>query len=209
MINFLLALIPILLILVLMLGLRWSAVRASVAGYLSALVLAVIAFGSGFELIAYAHIKALLASLDVLLIIWAAFLFYRVTDEARAVTQLGEALPHLTANRGMQALIIGWAFASFLQGVGGFGVPVAVVAPILLGLGFAPMAAIIIPPLAAVTVTLALGSSFQACADTGARALSWLCLCPIPCKALITGLMVALHRRLAGMLHRRPSCWES
>jgi L-lactate permease len=70
-----------------MLGLRWGAVQASIAGYLTALVIAVFYFGSGIELLAYAHLKAILSSLDVLLIIWAAFLFYRVTDEAKAVTR--------------------------------------------------------------------------------------------------------------------------
>jgi L-lactate permease len=56
MITFLLALIPILLILVLMLGLRWGAVRASIAGYLAALGLAFFYFGSGIELLVYAHL---------------------------------------------------------------------------------------------------------------------------------------------------------
>ncbi|MFP3489297.1 L-lactate permease, partial [Staphylococcus sp. SIMBA_130] len=36
-------------------------------------------------------------------------------------------------------------FASFLQGVAGFGVPIAVVAPLLVGLGVKPVAAIVIP----------------------------------------------------------------
>jgi lactate permease len=195
MINFLLALIPILLILVLMLGLRWSAVNASIAGYMAALLIAALFFGSGIELLAYAHLKALLASLDVLLIIWAAFLFFRVTDEAKAITRLGEALPHLTADRGMQALVIGWAFASFLQGVGGFGVPVAVVAPILVGLGFTPMSAIIIPSLGsgwAVTFG-SLGSSFQALlATTGLTSpeLAFPAAVFLGVAAMFTGLMV-------------------
>jgi lactate permease len=195
MITFLMALIPILLILILMLGLRWGAVNASIVGYLTALVIAVFYFGSGAELLAYAHIKALLSSLDVLLIIWAAFLFYRVTDEAGAIAKLGEALPHLTADRGMQALVIGWGFASFLQGVGGFGVPVAVVAPILAGLGFAPMASIIIPSIGsgwAVTFG-SLGSSFQALlATTGLTStdLAFSAAVFLGISALFTGLMV-------------------
>ena len=194
---FLLALIPILLILILMLGLRWGAVQASIAGYLAALVIAVLFFGSGVELLEYAHIKALLSSLDVLLIIWAAFLFYRVTDEAKAVAQIGEALPHLTADRGMQALVIGWGFASFLQGVGGFGVPVAVVAPILVGLGFPPMSAIIIPSIGsgwAVTFG-SLGSSFQALlATTGysSNELAFPAALFLGIAAVITGFLV-LH----------------
>ena len=195
MLPFLLALLPILLILFLMLGLRWGAVQASLAGYLAALVLAVFSFGSGLELLAFAHLKALLSSLDVLLIIWAAFLFYRVTDEANAVTQIGEALPHLTADRGMQSLVIGWGFASFLQGVGGFGVPVAVVAPLLVGLGFPPISAIIIPSIGsgwAVTFG-SLGSSFQALlATTGliSSDLAFPVAIFLGAAALITGLMV-------------------
>jgi lactate permease len=197
MIPFLLALIPILLILALMLGLRWGAVRASIAGYLASIGLAIFYFGSGFELLAYAHLKALLSSLDVLMIIWAAFLFYRVTDEAKAVAQIGEALPHLTADRGMQSLVIGWGFASFLQSVGGFGVPVAVVAPILVGLGFPPITAIIVPSIGsgwAVTFG-SLGSAFQALLSTSGYSGDELALSTalfLAVAALITGLLV-LH----------------
>jgi lactate permease len=161
---FLLALVPIAVILILMVGFRWGAARAGGAGYLSALLVAVVFFGAGTELLAYAQVKALLLTVDVLLIIWSAFLLYRTADEAGAIRTIGSALPHLTADLGMQALIIGWAFASFLQGVGGFGVPVAVIAPILIGLGFSPMAAVVVPSIGhswAVTFG-SLGSSFQA-----------------------------------------------
>jgi lactate permease len=162
--NILFASLPILVILVLMVGFRWGASRAGAAGYLAALVIAIAAFGTGSQLLAAAHGKALLLTLDVLFIIWMAFLLFRVAEEAGAIRAIGEALPHLTTDRGMQALIIGWAFASFLQGVGGFGVPVAVIAPIMVGLGFPPLSAVVIPSLGhgwAVTFG-SLGSSFNA-----------------------------------------------
>ena len=161
---FILALTPIIVILFLMVGLRWGAARAGAAGYLCALLVAVIFFGAGPILLAYAHSKALLMTIDVLMIIWAAFLLYRVADEAGAIKTIGRALPHLTGDRGMQALIIGWVFASFLQGVGGFGVPVAVVAPVLVGLGFTPLNAVMIPSIGHTWgITFgSLGSSFQA-----------------------------------------------
>jgi lactate permease len=162
--SFILALIPILLILFLMVGLRWSAARAAAAGYLSGLIIAWAFFGATPTLLAYAHAKALLVSFDVLLIIWAAFLLFRVADEAGAIRTIGQALPHLTPDRGLQALIIGWVFASFLQGVGGFGVPVAVTAPLLVGIGLSPLEAVIVPSLGhgwAVTFG-SMGSSFQA-----------------------------------------------
>jgi lactate permease len=162
--SIVLAIIPIALILYLMVARRWGAARAGAAGYLAALAIAFSGFGAGARLIAFAHAKALLLSLDVLLIIWAAFALYRVADEAGAITTIGKALPFLTGDRAIQALIIGWVFATFLQGVGGFGVPVAVIAPILVGLGFTPLAAVLIPSIGhgwAVTFG-SLGSSFNA-----------------------------------------------
>ena len=182
----LLSLLPILLILFLMVGLRWGGAQAGAAGYLSALLIAIIFFGAGPELLAYAHARALLLAVDVLLIIWAAFLLYRVADEAGAIRAIGQALPHLTPDRGMQALIIGWVFAAFLQGVGGFGVPVAVIAPILVGLGFAPLAAVVIPSIGhgwAVTFG-SMGSSFQALLSSSGQSAELLA----PPAALFLGL---------------------
>lgn len=162
--SFFLALLPILLIIALMVGLRWGAARSGGAGYLLTLLLAVAFFGAHLELLAYAHMKALLLAFDVLLIIWAAFLLFKVADEAGAIRTIGEILPNLTADRTMQGLVIGWVFASFLQGIGGFGVPVAVIAPILIGLGFPPLQAVVLPSIGhgwAVSFG-SLGSSFNA-----------------------------------------------
>ncbi|NIV11332.1 MAG: hypothetical protein GWN62_08625, partial [Aliifodinibius sp.] len=116
--------------------------------------------------------------------------------EAGAIKTLGKILPDLAPDKGMQALVIGWVFASFLQGVGGFGVPVAVIAPILIGLGFSPLAAVVIPSIGhgwAVTFG-SLGSSFNALmATTG---LSSNLLAPpaaifLGIAGIITGWLVA------------------
>jgi len=162
--DWLLAITPLVLLLLLMVRFRWSAARAGAAGWLLAMALAGLRFGAGFDVLAMAQVKALLLAVDVLMIIWAAYLLFRVTDEAGAIDVLGQALPGLTRDRGVQALLIGWAFASFLQGVGGFGVPVAVTAPLLVGLGFTPLQAVVIPSVGhAWAVTFgSLATSFQA-----------------------------------------------
>ena len=193
--QFFLSLLPILVILILMIGFRWGAARSGGAGYLSALVIAKVAFGAGPVLLAVAHMKALLLAVDVLLIIWAAFLLYRVVDEAGTINTLSEVLPKFTPDRGMQAIIIGWVFASFLQGVGGFGVPVAVVAPILIGLGFSPLSAIIVPSIGhGWSITFgSLGSSFNALlAATGVpeAILAPLAALYLGIACLISGFMV-------------------
>lgn len=191
-----LASIPILVILVLMIGYRWGAARAGAAGYLAALFVAITFFGAGADVLAFAHTKAVILSLDVLFIIWAAFLLYRVAEDAGAIKTIGRLLPSLTRDRGMQALLIGWVFASFLQGAGGFGVPVAVTAPLLIGLGFTPLSAVIIPSIGhgwAVTFG-SLGSSFNALLSaTGldARVLAPESALYLGLACVLTGPMIA------------------
>ena len=185
-VNWLLALLPILAILVLMLRLRWRGMQAGAVGWLIALLVAALRFGAGWELLAYAQLKGLALTLSVAYILWGALLFFFVTDEAKAVTAVGAGLPRLTPDRGMQALLLGWVFTTFLQGVGGFGVPVAVVAPLLIGLGFPPLAAIVIPSVGhpwAVTFG-SQGSSFFTLMEVTGRGAAELA----PWSAILLGL---------------------
>ncbi len=145
--TWLLAGSPILVVLALMLGFNWGGSRAGAAAWVVAVLVAALVFGAGPQVIAYAQVKSILLTLDVLYIIWAALLLFHVADEAGAVQVIGERLPGLTADRMMQSLLLGWVFVSFLQGMGGFGVPVAVVAPLLVGLGFGPIQAVVIASL--------------------------------------------------------------
>ncbi len=189
-----LALVPLLVILVLMVRFRWGAARAGPAGWLAGVGLAAMRFGAGPELLSQAQAKASFLALDVLMIVWGAFLLYRVAEEAGAIRHLGDALPHLTRDRGLQALLIGWAFASFLQGVGGFGVPVVVTAPILLGLGFSPLASVLIPSVGhSWSVTFgSLASSFQALVATTGL--------PGETMAAASALLLGLAGILCGLL---------
>ena len=54
-------------------------------------------------------------------------------------------MQRLLPNELLQILAMGWVFESFLQGITGFGVPVAVGAPLLIGIGVGPVYAVIIP----------------------------------------------------------------
>lgn len=47
----------------------------------------------------------------------------------------------ITKDRRIQAIIIGWMFGAFVEGAAGFGTPAALAGPLLVGLGFPPLAA--------------------------------------------------------------------
>ncbi len=141
--SWFLALLPILVVLMLMAGLRWGGAKAGAVGWLVALLVAYHFFGAGPRVLFYSQAKGLLLSLFVLYMIWFALALYHVVDEAGVFRVLSVGIARLTADRSMQFLTLSWVFASFLQGVTGFGVPVAVVGPLLIGLGFPAVTAVV------------------------------------------------------------------
>jgi lactate permease len=147
-----------------MLGLRWGGAKAGAVGWLVALGVAVLRFGAGPRLLFWAQVRAFFLALYVLYIIWGALAFFRVTEAAGVVDALAELLRTRSPHRPFQAILLAWGFASFLQSVGGFGVPVAVTAPLLMGLGFSPLESVLMPSLGhAWAVSFgSLGSSFFA-----------------------------------------------
>ena len=155
---------PILTVLVLMIFRNWSGARAGAAGWFVALIAGVLIFGAHPELIAYSQAKGALLSLNVLYIIWAALLLYHVVNETGAIKAIGIGIQRFSGDKSIQLLIFGWVFASFLQGVAGYGVPIAVVAPLLAGLGFSPIVAVAVPAIGhSWSVTFgSMGASFQA-----------------------------------------------
>jgi len=140
--NFVLALSPIIVVLVLMVGRNWGGAQAGAAGWLTALVVAILFFGAGPSLLAYSQMRALLFTLYVLYIIWMALILYNVILEAGAIATISQAITRLAEDRVLQLLILSWVFSSFLQGIAGFGVPIAIIAPLLIGLGFSPVTSV-------------------------------------------------------------------
>jgi lactate permease len=138
-----LALLPVMVLLALMLLLRWGGSQAGAAAWVICILIAVLFFGATPQVILISQAKSLLLSLDVLLIIWTALLLYHTADEAGAMNWIGRSLSALTASRTIQGLLVGWVFCSLIQGTGGFGVPAAVTAPLLVALGFDPVRAVV------------------------------------------------------------------
>jgi lactate permease len=140
--HWLLAAAPIAVVLVLMIFFRWGGSRAGPAGWLVAALIAATTFRAGPALLAYSQLEAVFLTLYVLYIIWMALLLFRVVETAGAIQVIGRGILRLTSDPLLQLLILAWTFSAFLQGVAGFGVPIAVVAPLLIGLGFDPVIAV-------------------------------------------------------------------
>lgn len=159
-----LAFAPIAAVLVAMVGLRLPAGRAGAAGLAVALVAVAVAFdltrGGALSLplaVAGPLAEALSTTALILWIILPALALYELQSRSGALERIRDALAGLTPDRSLQVLLIGWFFGLMMEGAAGFGTPVALAAPLLVGLG--------LPPVRAVAVALlghAAGVSFGA-----------------------------------------------
>ncbi len=142
------AFLPVIVLLLLMVKFQWGAAEAAPVGLFVSLFVGMVFFKGNWELIASQSAKGIWNALTILIVIWPAILIYEVTNEAEAFEAFKRGMQKFTPNELLQILAIGWVFVSFLQGITGFGVPIAVGAPLLVGIGVLPIWGVIIPLLA-------------------------------------------------------------
>ncbi len=140
-----LAFLPIAVLLVLMIGFHWGASKAAPVGLLISAAAGVIFYRADFRLIAFEGGKGIWNAMTILIIVLTAILMYQVGEAANAFQVIKKGMRRLLPNELLLILAMGWIFESFLQGITGFGVPVAVGAPLLIGIGMKPVWAVVIP----------------------------------------------------------------
>ena len=138
-----LSLLPIITVAVFLVGLRWPASRAMPLSYGVAIVLALVVWQVPAVQIAAASINGLVVALTVLYIIFGAILLLNTLQEGGALKTIRQGFTDITPDRRVQVIIIAWLFGSFIEGSAGFGTPAAVAVPLLVGLGFPGMAAVV------------------------------------------------------------------
>lgn len=139
------AIAPLVLLLIMLVVFRWSGgasgwIAMAIAGLFSLFM-----FQASFENVAVGFGKGLWEAFSILIVIWTALLLYHVTDQSGSFKVIRHEIRNYSDNSLFLVLGFGWVFASFLQGITGFGAPVAVVAPLLVGIGVKPLKAVVIP----------------------------------------------------------------
>ena len=147
-INFLtwgMAILPIVVLLILLIVFKWGATEAAPIALLITAATGIFLYKADLKLLAAESAKGIWNALTILLIVWTAILMYQVGEEAGAFRVIKNGMKKLLPNELLLVLAMGWIFESFLQGITGFGVPVAVGAPLLIGIGIKPLWAVVIP----------------------------------------------------------------
>ena len=132
---------PFLAALILMAFFNFSSGKALVISYLMAVFSALFLWKMDIAGVASASLYGGLKALDLLLIIGGAILLLNALRETGLMAVISSVFQRISPDRRVQALIIGYLFGAFIEGAAGYGTPAAIAAPLLVGLGFPPVAA--------------------------------------------------------------------
>ncbi len=139
----LLSLAPVFTVALFLVILRWPASRAMPLSYLVAAGLALFVWKVPGIQVAAATVNGLIVAGTLLYIIFGAILLLNTLQESGALRTIRRGFTDITPDRRIQVIIIAWLFGSFIEGSAGFGTPAAVAVPLLVGLGFPALAAVV------------------------------------------------------------------
>jgi lactate permease len=140
----LVAVLPILLAAVLLVGFRVPAKRAMPLVYVAAAALAWGVWRVDVRTIVASSIQGLFVTLDILLIIFGAILLLKSLEYSGAAAAIRRSFRGISDDRRVQVVIVAWLFGSFIEGSAGFGTPAAIAGPLMVALGFPAAAAVMI-----------------------------------------------------------------
>lgn len=149
--NFLMALSPIVVVLVGILGFKKSAKTVSPVALLWTLILAFtyfnldgLTFAENVKVLDPLVWKGIKEGLKIVLMVFGAFTILNLLRETGAIEDVKATIAQISDDRRVQVVIIGMMLPIFLEGAAGAGAPAAIAAPFLVALGFNPTTSIAI-----------------------------------------------------------------
>src|SRR5699024_3012554 len=80
-------------------------------------------------------------ALTILLILFGAIVLLNTLQNTGAVDRINQGFRNISADMRVQIVIVAFLFGAIIEGAAGFGTPAAVTGPLMMALGFNPMAA--------------------------------------------------------------------
>lgn len=137
----LLAVSPIIVVLIGMIGLKKPAMYVAPIAMLYTWIIAYLMFDATGTMIIDQTASGLVEGAKIILLIFSAFIILVTMTQTGAIEKVKAVLAGITNDTRAQLIIIAVMFAIFLEGAAGAGSPAAIAAPFLVGLGFNPVLA--------------------------------------------------------------------
>jgi len=150
--------LPLYVLFVMLAVLRLPAWLCAVASMLTAAVLGWLVWGMPIGITVGAATEGMAFGLwPISWIVLNAIFFHNLTVASGDFEAIKSSLTRLTEDRRLQTLLVAFSFGALLEGIAGFGAPVAITASIMASLGFEPVTAAVLALLAN-TAPVAFGS---------------------------------------------------
>ncbi len=81
-------------------------------------------------------------ALPILWILFGALMMLNILQNTGAIERINAGFHTISADMRLQVLLVAFLFGGLIEGVSGFGTPAMVTAPLMIALGFSPMAAV-------------------------------------------------------------------
>lgn len=140
---FIMAIMPILAIFIGLVFLKVSGTVMSILGWLTAAIIAIVFFNTAPDIMIYASLNGILASFGISLMVLFTILQVTMMDITGAITSISEYIKSIAAERYEQIMILNVGLGSFLVSIGA--TPVTMLPPIMIALGFSPLASVALP----------------------------------------------------------------
>ncbi|RVT45880.1 L-lactate permease [Rheinheimera sediminis] len=138
------ALFPVLSVFVFLVILRWPARKAMPLCLLGTALITATVWSVPPLTIAASVAEGLVIAATVLWVVFGALLLLNLLENNGSFLMIRRGFISISADQRIQLLFVGWLLVAFLEGAAGFGTPAAIAAPLLIALGFKPLAAVVL-----------------------------------------------------------------
>ena len=110
------AVLPILVALILMVGMRWPATKAMPLAWLVCAVSGILVWGLSPGYVAALTLQGIVTAIGVLIIVFGAILILFTLEKSGGMETIQYGMQNISRDKRVQAIIIGYMFAAFIEG---------------------------------------------------------------------------------------------
>lgn len=124
--------------------LRMSALKGMFFSAIIVIVLAFTTWGMESTVILASVLQGTHKAFTILLILFGAIVLLNTLKHTGAVKRINQGFQSISGDMRVQVVLVAFLFGSLIEGAAGFGTPAAVTGPLMLALGFNPLAAAVL-----------------------------------------------------------------
>lgn len=123
---------------------RMPAIKGMSISAIIVILLGLSVWGMEGEIVLSSVFQGVHTALTIVFILFGALVLLNTLRNTGAVDRMNQGFQNVSGDMRIQAVLVAFLFGSVIEGAAGFGTPAMVTAPLMLALGFRPLAAVVL-----------------------------------------------------------------